>query len=150
MKPAIIKLGKESVMKRLTVLLFGAQLYKYVDKDGKTVYSDQPPVNVDSKQISGPSAPAAASKSFLERDKELEKTRTENRERAKKSEETARRSQEDQERCTQARTILQTYTDGGRIYKYNDKGERMFMEESEIDAAREKARRDVDEACKKA
>lgn len=145
-------------MKRLTILILacafaplaGAQLYKYVDKDGKTVYSDQPPVNTDSKQIAPPSAPAAASKSFLERDKELEKTRTENREKAKKSEETAKRGQEDQERCAQARTIFQTYTDGGRIYKYNDKGERTFMEENEIDAAREKARRDVDEACKKA
>jgi CMP-N-acetylneuraminic acid synthetase len=145
-------------MKRLTALILacafaplaGAQLYKYVDKDGKTVYSDQPPLNTDSKQIAAPSAPAAASKSFLERDKELEKTRTENREKAKKSEETAKRGQEDQERCMQARTILQTYTDGGRIYKYNDKGERTFMEDNELDAARDKARRDVDEACKKA
>lgn len=146
-------------MKRLTLFIFafalapmaGAQLYKYIDKDGKVVYSDQPPVNVESKLISAP-PPAAAgtSKSFLERDKELEKTRTENREKAKKSEETARRTQEDQERCTQARGALQTYTEGGRIYKYNDKGERTFMDENEIDAAREKARRDVDGACKKA
>jgi hypothetical protein len=144
-------------MKRLTVLILacafaplaGAQLYKYVDKDGKTVYSDQPPVNTDSKQIAPPSAPAAASKSFLERDKELEKTRAENREKAKKSDETAKRAQDDQERCAQARSILQTYTDGGRIYTYKQ-GERTLMEDNELDAAREKARRDVDEACKKA
>jgi uncharacterized protein DUF4124 len=148
-------------MKRLTVLICacalfapfaGAQLYKYVDKDGKTVYSDQPPMNVESKQISGPSSPAAAAgpKSFLERDKELEKTRVENREKAKKSEETARRAEENVERCAQARQALQTYSDGGRIYKYNEKGERTFMEENEIDAARGKAQRDADEACKKA
>ena len=53
-------------------------------------------------------------------------------------------------RCAQARQALQTYSDGGRIYKYNEKGERTFMEENEIDAARGKAQRDVDEACKKA
>ena len=145
-------------MKRLTVLIFacalaplaGAQLYKYIDKDGKTVYSDQPPLNVESKQISAPSGPATGSKSFLERDKELEKARTKNREKAKKSEETARRADENQERCAQARNALLTYTDGGRIYKYDEKGERSFMEESEIATAREKAQRDVDEACKKA
>ncbi len=144
-------------MKRLTVLIFacalaplaGAQLYKYVDKDGKTVYSDQPPINVESKQISAPPGPPTAGpKSFLERDKELEKARAENREKAKKSEETARRAEENQERCAQARNALQTYSDGGRIYKYNEKGERSFMEENEISAARDKARRDVDEACK--
>ena len=63
--------------------------------------ADQPPMNVESKQISGPSSPAAAAagpKSFLERDKELEKTRVENREKAKKSEETARRAEENVER----------------------------------------------------
>jgi len=146
-------------MKRLTVLIItcalaplaGAQLYKYVDKDGKTVYSDQPPLNVESKLISAPSSPAAAGpKSFLERDKELEKSRAENREKAKKSEETARRAEQNVERCAQARQALQTYSDGGRIYKYNEKGERTFMEENEIDAARGKAQRDADEACKKA
>ena len=101
------------------------------------------------RSSAAPSGPAAG-KSFVERDKELEKARTENREKAKKSEETARKAEENQERCTQARQALLTYTDGGRIYKYNDKGERTFMEESEIGSAREKAQRDVDEACKKA
>jgi hypothetical protein len=33
------------------------QLYKYVDKDGKTVYTDQPPANTDSKAIKAPPPP---------------------------------------------------------------------------------------------
>ena len=48
-------------MKRILVLaialafapLAGAELYKYVDKNGKTVYSDQPPANVDSQHDFG-------------------------------------------------------------------------------------------------
>jgi hypothetical protein len=146
-------------MKRLIVLAFacllapwaGAQLYKYVDKDGKTVYSDLPPANVESKQIAAP-PPAAAgtSKSFLERDKELEKGREANREKAKKSEQTSRKAQEEQERCNHARHAFETYSAGGRIIKPSTTGERTFMDEQEIDAAREKARREMDEICKKA
>ena len=147
-------------MKRLTIVILacalapvaGAQLYKYVDKDGKTVYSDQPPLNVESKQINTPSTATtgAAPKSFLERDKELEKTRKANREKAEKSEQSARKAQEDQERCNHARSAFQTYSEGGRIFKPSTTGERALMDEQEIEVAREKARRDMEEACKKA
>jgi hypothetical protein len=146
-------------MKRLITLVVAcalapmaaAQLYKYVDKDGKTVYTDQPPANADTKQITAPPpAPAGTSKSFLERDKELDKARKANREKAEKSDQSARKAQEDQERCNHARNAFQTYSDGGRIFKPTTTGERALMDEQEIEVAREKARRDMDEACKKA
>ena len=57
-----------------------AQLYKYVDKDGKTVYTDQPPANADSKQLrvqTGTSTATAPVKSALEKDKDLDKARKE-------------------------------------------------------------------------
>ncbi|HET7731430.1 MAG TPA: DUF4124 domain-containing protein [Usitatibacter sp.] len=135
------------------VPMAGAQLYKYVDKDGKTVYSDQPPANIDSKQISAPAprgaAPAAGPKTAVERDKELDKARKEAKDKQEKSEKSAQKAQEEEQRCQQARSAYQGYSDGGRLYKYNDKGERVFMEDAEIEAAREKARKDMDGACKK-
>jgi hypothetical protein len=149
-------------MKRIVILVFafalaplaGAQLYKYVDKDGKTVYSDQPPVNVDSKQVYIQSAPAAASpapaKSALERDKELEKSRAKSREEAKKSDQASRDAQALEERCNQATNYHRGLLEGGRIAKYNDKGEKVLMDDQEIEAEREKARRQMEEACKKA
>jgi hypothetical protein len=145
-------------MKRLTLLAFAlavaplalAQLYKSVDKDGKVIYSDQPPATGESKQINAPPPPAAGgSKSFVERDKELEKARAANRDNAKKSEQTARKAQEDQERCNHARHAFETYSAGGRIIKPSTTGERAFMDEQEIEVAKEKARRDMDEVCKK-
>ncbi|HEX7403360.1 MAG TPA: DUF4124 domain-containing protein, partial [Usitatibacter sp.] len=49
--------------------LASAQMYKYIDKDGKTVYTDQPPVNIDTKtlniQTGTTSAPPAAQKSAV-------------------------------------------------------------------------------------
>lgn len=129
-----------------------AQLYKYVDKDGKTVYSDQPPANADSKQInvrSGTSTPTDAPKSYVERDKELQKGRDEAKEKAKKADAASKQAQAKDEVCSQARVALQHYSDGGRIYKYNDKGERELLGDDEIESQKARARADVEKACDK-
>jgi hypothetical protein len=132
-----------------------AQLYKYVDKDGKTVYSDQPPVNIDTKQLNVQSGatsaptPAAGAKSAVERDKDLQKGRDEVRERAKKSEDVAKQAQAKEQACIQAKSAYQMYADGGRITKYDDKGERVYLGDQELDAERERSKREMDEACKK-
>ena len=143
-------------MKRIIVIavasLFataaGAQLYKYVDKDGRTVYSDQPPAGLDSKQVNTPSS-SASSKSFVERDKEMEKLRAKGRDEAKKADEKEKTAAAQDERCRQANERLRALVEGGRIYKYNDKGEREIMVDEEIEAERGKAQKLVDEACKK-
>jgi hypothetical protein len=130
-----------------------AQLYKYVDKNGKTVYSDQPPANAESKQIHVPAsraaaAPPAGPKSAVERDKELDKSRKEVAEKQKKSDQAAERAAQAAQRCAQLRTAHQTFADGGRIQKYNDKGERELMSDEEIESERARTRREMEEACK--
>ena len=151
-------------MKRVIILVLAAalapaalaQLYKYVDKDGKTVYSDTPPANVDSKQINvpvsrPPSAPAGAGapKTAVERDKELEKGRKDTAEKQKKSDEEAARVAQNELRCTQLKSNYEMYAQGGKIQKTNDKGERELMSDADIESARERTRREMDEACKK-
>lgn len=128
-------------------------LYKWVDKDGKTHYSDTPPPNQDSKAIgtaaSGPAASAAPAKSALARDKELEKGRQDARESAKKSSDEARLADAKAEQCTRLRQSYQQLVDGGRIHTYNDKGERVMMDDAAIEREREKVRADMEDACKK-
>jgi hypothetical protein len=144
-------------MKRLIVIavacafapLASAQLYKSVGPDGKTVYSDQPPANAPAKQINvQPSAPPAQ-KTAVERDKEAEKLRAEAREKAKKHELAAKNTQINETRCTQARGEYQTYTEGGKLAKTNEKGERVLMNDAEIESERNRARAVMEEACKK-
>ena len=127
-----------------------AQLYKYVDKDGKTVYTDQPPANVESKPMRVQSAPPAApEKSALQKDKDLDKGRKETADKAKKSDQAAKREADNEQRCADARSNLELYESGGRIAKRNAQGERVFLEQHEIDAEKVKARAVMDEACKK-
>lgn len=131
-----------------------AQLYKYVDKDGKTVYSDQPPANLESKQLNvntgrsaTSAAPAAnAPKTAVERDKELEKARQESREKAAKD---GKKAEENEKACAAARQAHQTYVQGGRMHKYDEKGERVILGDEEIEAEKNRTRREMEEACKK-
>ena len=144
-------------MKRLIVAaiacavvpIASAELYKYVDKDGKTVYSDTPPPDADAKRLSAPPPPAGNGKSYVEKDKEIEKGREKAREDAKKTAEKEKIEQAKKDRCEAARSNLQVYTDGGRIMKQNANGEREYMSDEDIEAARVKAQKLVDEACGK-
>jgi hypothetical protein len=129
--------------------LASAQLYKHVDKDGRTVYTDQPPANVDAKRINIQNAPSSpGNKSYVERDKELDKGRKAAREKQEKSEKASKSAQEAEQRCATAKTAYQTYADGGRIYKYNEKGERTYLDDAELEKERTRTRREMEEACK--
>lgn len=130
-----------------------AQLYKWVDKDGKVHYSDTPPLKQESKTIATPPpgpVNATPPKSAVAVDKELDKGRKAAAEAAKKSEDTAKAAAQKEENCNRAKANLQTFTNSGRIRKFNEKGEQAFLDDKELEAGREKARRDVDEACKPA
>ena len=148
-------------MKRIVLLtcvlavatLASAQLYKYVDKNGKTVYTDQPPPEADPKAMKiSPGATGsspAPGKTFVQQDKELQKGRDKAKEGDKKAEETAARARQQEELCASATMAYNQYAQGGRIAKLDDKGEKVFLGDAEIDAARERAKQKMDEVCKK-
>jgi hypothetical protein len=148
-------------MKRIVLLtcvlaiatLASAQLYKYVDKNGKTVYTDQPPPDADPKAMRIPSSATGAApapgKSAVAQDKELQKGRDKAKENEKKAEETASRARQQEELCANATMAYQQYSQGGRMTKLDEKGEKIFLGDAEIDAARESAKRKMDEVCKK-
>ena len=144
-------------MKRILVLACAlaastaalGQLYKWVDKDGKVTYSDQPPPAQQSKQLNlntGVASPPT--RSAIERDKEIEKGRVEAREKAKVASEKERKSEIDQENCKAARAYLKTVESGVRVSTMDDKGEQVILDDDQIAAERVKAQKAVDEACK--
>ena len=148
-------------MKKIVVLavalalapLASAQLYKYTDKNGKTVYTDQPPPEADPKAMRIPSsatgASPAPSKSAVQQDKDLQKGRDKTAEANKKAEETASRARQQEELCNSATMAYNQYAQGGRIAKLDEKGEKVFLGDAEIDAARAAAKQKMDEVCKK-
>ena len=146
-------------MKRVVILavalalapLASAELYKYIDSNGKTVYTDQPPSSVDPKQmkIQQSSPVGTPEKSAVEREKDLEKLRAKSRDEAKKSEVAEKNAQIAQERCNQATARYNALAQGGRISKFNQQGEREMMGDDELAAEKQKAQGQMEEACKK-
>lgn len=52
-----------------------------------------------------------------------------------------------QENCKSSKSNLATYTNGGRITKTNEKGEREFLGDAEIDKAKADSQKDVEKYC---
>lgn len=168
-------------MKRLTVAMWltlclalpaSAQMYKWVDSNGKVQYSDKPPpsnIKTEKLRETAPaaSAPAAStpaatdSKGAAKKDaaKAAPKTQAEEEQAFRKRQLDAAKAQEAEEKkqaearrqadnCTHAKAALTNLEMGGRQMRIDDKGERVFLEDEEIARQTAKARQDVATACK--
>src|SRR4029434_1055960 len=90
----------------------------------------------------------APSKSYVAQDKENEKKKKDASEKAAKAGDPAKKAADDQARCAQAKNAYQIYADGGRLIKNNEKGERAFLSDAEIESEHARSRREMEEACK--
>jgi len=111
-------------MKRIVLLtcvlavatLASAQLYKYVDKNGKTVYTDQPPPEADPKAMRIPSSAVGSSqppaKTAVQQDKDLQKGAC------------GRRALPEREGCLHPLRDRRAHLDGQRAGRAGDAGRR--------------------------
>ena len=127
------------------------QLYKYVDKDGKTVYTDQPPANAESKSLKPPAAaPVAAPKpAAAETPKEPAKAPRETRAAAPKAEQAPLTDEQKEARCQAARADYVLFLDGPVTMRNNATGERFQLDEKQMEAEKAKSKAAMDAACKK-
>jgi len=122
----------------------GAALYKWVDANGRVVYSDQPPpanANVKTETLHAPPPPSNpnAAKELAQKQMELGKRQTERNEAAAKVDKDRTAKGKRSEECTQANASLQQLSWGQIvIYRANEKGEQVPMDEAA--RAKEKAR----------
>jgi hypothetical protein len=132
-----------------------AQLYKWVDKDGKVRYGDTPPPGVNAAPLKGPSRPASAAAADAKKD-EKDKLSPEagfrkRQEDAAKALEKETKAQQQaaakKEQCERAQEALRTLESGQRIARTDAKGERYYMEEADIQKEAAKMRQSVQQAC---
>jgi len=119
-------------------------IYKWVDSDGVTQYSATPPPASASGTVlrMGP-PPPAESASQAKADVERVSEDANRRAAALQREQTQRRAHDEVERnsaatrlqrCASARVQVMTLTRGGPVYRYSDRGERLYLEDSRRDA----------------
>jgi hypothetical protein len=153
----VVQLGKCEMIQRVLAISFfslsmvsllaHAQIYKWVDANGKTHYGDAPPQSgqaraevVKTPPILEPGKPGP---SWEEKDREFRRRKIE-REAMSAKDEVAPTSQQI---CASARYKLQTL-DGKLIYRIDKKtGERVYMEDSERAAIEKKAKQDIATHC---
>lgn len=139
----------------------GAQMYKWIDKDGKVHYGDTPPPGSKTSSVGAPqsgaaapaSAPAAkdAKKGPLtpaEQEQEYRKRRQEAEKAGKKSEQEQQAQSAKSEGCERTREYLNTLQSGQRIARTNPSGERYYMDENQVAQEIAKAQQSVQQACK--
>jgi len=145
-----------------------AQIYKCLDSNGTMTYSQNPcPPSMKREPMSRGGIPPAsavapagaadkastsdAAKSGPRTPAEREQDyRKRQQDEAKASKETAQKTAEAQVKeanCRNARQLLTNYEIGGRISQINDKGERYYMDDAQIEAAKARARADVSQFC---
>lgn len=145
--------GRSSVMPLAAAIVLAAfcavqpalgALYKWVDANGRVVYSDQPPTgDVKVETISGPPPPSNpnAPAELANKQFESRKQQTEAAASAKKAVQQRADAEKRLDACREARAELTRLSaDQVLLYSVNEKGEQVFMNDTE-----RKRRRDATE-----
>lgn len=133
-----------------------AQVHKWVDANGKVQYSDQPPPGQSGvqklrleKTVGTPPTPAAkASKTLAERDLESRQNQVAAEEAKKKQQQAEADAKIKQSNCISAQGNLKTLEEGGRVFNYDNRGEKQYLDDAGREKAIAEARRRVSEWCK--
>jgi len=130
-----------------------AQIYKWVDEKGVTHYSETPPPDKKTTKVeTGPaSAPATPSTSPSWKQKEIDSRRTDIERRQSDDAGQKKSAYDDavrKDRCVRAQRDLRIYETQLPVYNRNDRGEKVYVEDSARPAKIQEARRNVEGFCK--
>ena len=147
-----------------------AQVRKCVDAEGRIIYTQDPcPANTKPGSISrsviqtpaaapadsaakgdagkSDAAKSAAPKTAAEQEQAFRKRQQDQAKAAKESEQKSAEAQRKAENCRNARERLTQYEIGGRQSRINAQGERYYLDDSQIDQEKARARADVAQSC---
>ena len=163
LRPLIRCLPALAVVALLAAPAGAQQLYKYVGPDGRIQYTDRPPPGaqnvekVTSSRVStvgpagaagGEAAKAGTPKTAADREQDFRQRRADTEEKAKKDEKVAQESKAQAEQCATLRHELATMQSGQRIARMDDKGERYYLEDTQIQRNAARLQRDIATTCK--
>ncbi len=131
-----------------------ADVYRYVDKNGQVQYTDKPeqlPAELLAKlksQRTDNSALADRVAADLKARDAVAKTQdAASKEAAEKAKAAATTAADKADRCTRARNQYANVSQTGRVYTLDDKGERVYMDDAQLEASRVTAKEQMDTWC---
>ncbi|MEQ1516074.1 MAG: DUF4124 domain-containing protein [Usitatibacteraceae bacterium] len=141
----------------LATATVAAQVYKWVDKDGKVQYGDTPPpasaTKVEAKKVDAPPPPppavaATPSKSLQEQAKDYEKRKTDAAAKSKKNESEQQNEAVKASACSEARGAVRELESGRPIARASEGGGREYMDDAARQTEMAKARKAIADFCK--
>lgn len=139
-----------------------AQMYKWIDKDGKVRYGDTPPPGVKKSSIKAPppgpapAAPAAKADAKngksgpltpAEQEQAFRKRQADEKKAEEKAEKDGAAKAEKAQNCARAQENLRTLQSGQRIARTSANGERFFLDEAQIAQEASQAQQAVQKLC---
>jgi hypothetical protein len=128
-----------------------AQVYKWVDENGKVQYGDKPPDKVKAAPVAitpGPAdAPTAKPDDWKQKDLEFQRRKIER----ERQEQGPRAQQAEANRaawCSDSRRRLGLLQEQVPVYQRNDKGERVYVEDKDRARIMDELRGSIAENCK--
>jgi hypothetical protein len=114
----------------LAALPAAAALYKWTDENGRIVYGDTPPAGVKAERVNAavPPADPNAVREMAAKDAQINKRQQARAEDEAKAEKAQADAKAKLERCAQIRGNIQTLRSDANVFRYNEKGEKVYME----------------------
>jgi len=133
-------------------LAVGAEIYKWTDEDGNVHYEDRPVGKTDMEHVDVVSRNTdnTVVQARLDSDRERRAAARQVASEAPKEMTKAEIRAEQQERqgkCQEYRDQLQAFLRSSRLYKEEDGGERQYLSEEEVMAARSRVEGQIQEYC---
>lgn len=132
-----------------------SDIYKWTDEDGNVHYGDRPvgalSGSAETVALTSQRTNPEAVQARVEARQERQETRSEARTAAAEAEalEAEQRAAAEQkaEQCSQYRARLETYATSRRLYKLDDNGERVYLDNSQMQTARSDLQKRIQENC---
>lgn len=114
-----------------------AILYKWTDENGRIVYGDQPPPGAKPEKLNtgiGPADPNAV-RDMASKDAEIRKRQQLRADDVAKAAKDDSENKRKLEQCVQARGRIKTLRNDASVYRYNNKGDKVFFEPADRERA---------------
>ena len=130
-----------------------SEIYKWTDEDGNVHYEDRPTGAATEERLqltyrrTDSSSVNQRIQARMNRQAERDEARSAAAAAEQEAAENAAAAAERQQACERARARLETYLQSRRLYRTDENGERVYLDDAERQEARQKAEEQITEFC---
>lgn len=131
----------------VTAPALASDIYKYVDENGTVHYVDRPTGAATEERVAFISQPRGSAPRSSESGPDWRERREARQEAQNAADEEASQQAERAKLCQESRDRLQQYNQARRLYRTDENGERVYLDEKQVEEARQKVVELIEENC---